>query len=193
MAQVEHERAAAKRLQNGLDAFLQGAPAGNQPERIEIALHGSVLLVGAGGVERHGPVQSKRGHARFPAIAPVKRACAFGKADNRNVRIFRSHLFDNTFDRRHAESFETRFVQHTGPAVENLHGVDAGFDLPNQVGGRLVRQKVEQGAECLRFTIGKEPCRCLVGRAMAISLTIRQCLAGFSFLSSANFRTAPDR
>src|SRR5690606_40626314 len=93
MAQVEHERAAAKRLQNGLDAFLQGAPAGNQPERIEIALHGSVLLVGAGGVERHGPVQSKRGHARFPAIAPVKRACAFGKAEDRkSTRLNSSHV-----------------------------------------------------------------------------------------------------
>ena len=41
--------------------------------------------------------------------------------------------------------------QHAGPGVESLHGIDARFELPDQIVNRRIGQDIDQTA-CLLYT-----------------------------------------
>jgi hypothetical protein len=63
VAEVEDQRTRAQRLKDGVDALFQRLAAGNEPERVEIALYGSPGLEALRLAQRYGPVEAKTGDA----------------------------------------------------------------------------------------------------------------------------------
>ena len=57
--------------------------------------------------------------------------------------------------------------QHPRPGVEDLHGLDAGLQLPDQIAGRGIDQDIDECRETVRILIGEQARRRLVGRALA--------------------------
>ena len=74
-----------------------------------------------------------------------------------------------TISHRRLDHPAAEFVvrQDARPAVENLHGLRAGLDLPGEVIHRAVGDEVDQPGEILRVAEGGEARRRLVRRAMA--------------------------
>ena len=57
--------------------------------------------------------------------------------------------------------------QHACPGIEDLHRIDAGLELANEIVGRRLDQDIDQPRERLRMAIGEQPRRRLIRRAVA--------------------------
>src|SRR6185436_3473104 len=92
MAEIEDQRSAAEMLQDRIDALRERLTAGNQPKRVEIALHRALGLQALRLAEGHRPVKAQRRRTGLLPVAFVKRTGATWKTDDRHVGVSRSQL-----------------------------------------------------------------------------------------------------
>src|SRR5205823_432966 len=84
----------------------------------------------------------------------VHRPGAAGKPDYRETRKATLDQGYNSLRRLDNPARETRFRQYPGPTVEQLYGIDTGFDLPAQkFCGRLLDYR-DQRLEADRISVG---------------------------------------
>ena len=90
MAEIEDERPARERLQNRVNGAIERRPAGDQHQRIEIALHRHAALHPlAHKTAIHHPIEADRIDRELLDIARQQRAGAARKADHLGARDLR--------------------------------------------------------------------------------------------------------
>ena len=94
-------------------------------------------------------------------------AGAARKPDDLRARHRAPHIGNDSFGRRNAPALEFVRRQNSCPGIEDLHSVDAGLELPNEIFARRLDQNIDQPRERLGMPIGKQPRRRLIRRAMA--------------------------
>ena len=57
--------------------------------------------------------------------------------------------------------------KHARPGIENLHGIDPGLELPDQISSGRIHQLIHQTGKSFRIAIGEHPCRLLVWSAVS--------------------------
>src|SRR5690349_21676574 len=87
MAEIEDERAAPERLKNTPRRFLERCAAGDEEERVEIALDRTGLLEVARRGERNRRVEAERSNAGLGEIGGIEKPGHARKADDREVGI----------------------------------------------------------------------------------------------------------
>ena len=123
----------------------QRRATGDERQRIKIALQHQV---GAEGLRR--PIADRwscRGRARrhrFAPRNPPNASGAFRKADHPGILVAAPQASDNGLDRGKTPMFEFGIGQDAGPSVEDLHGLDTGFDLPGKIIDRRFNQPVDE-------------------------------------------------
>ena len=144
------------------------APPTSKRQRIEIALDRPARLdLIAREAKLDGPVQADRIDRDSVEIAAELGAGAARKADDLRVRNALANRGDNARARLDAPAAKLIGRQHTRPGIENLHGIDAGLELPDQIAGRSFDQKIDQIRKGIRKPIGEQPRRQLIGRSLA--------------------------
>ena len=117
----------AEILQDVVDRAIERGAAGEQRQRIEIALHGDAALHVLAHEGRLGhPVDAHRVDRHAVEIACERGAGAARKADDLRAGHLAAHVLDHAPHRRDAPALELGGRQHAGPGVEDLHRVGAG-------------------------------------------------------------------
>ena len=156
VAEIEDQPALRVIRQHVVDRAIERGAAGDQRQRIEIALHRDAVLHALADQRRLGrPVDADGIDAGCLDISRQQRAGASGKADDLRIRHFLAHALDDAPGRldRPAREFARR--QHAGPGVENLQHVGAGLELPEQILDRILDQHVDDFRE--RLADGDRP------------------------------------
>ena len=132
VTEVEDERAVRQRLDDRIDSLVQSSAAGNQPHRIEIALHALARFLDALRLaEWNRPVEPDGIDATLRREPVVERTGTLGKADHRRIGMRGLHLRGDCPDWLQAPCLERGLVKHARPGIEDLHrlakeiGVDA--------------------------------------------------------------------
>jgi len=155
MAEIEDEPPLAECGTELLDTLLQRRPADHQQNRVEVALHGKPRLQPvAGGARRHGRIEADRVDPGLGRIALVEQPGAAREADYRDIREALFQRGDDLARRIDHPALEGRFGENSGPAVEQLHRLDAGRDLRRQIIDRRRGQQLDQRGKTVRVAIG---------------------------------------
>ena len=79
----------------------------------------------------------------------------------------RANFRDNRCQGCETPSIEFAGRQYSCPAIEDLHGLDAGFELADEIGRRCGNQFCDQGFEKIRMSVGEQPRGSLIGCSVA--------------------------
>jgi len=166
--EIEDVRAAGEGVKDSCDSRLQFLASGDQRKRIEIALQREVVREFLRGPQRvDGLVEADRIDARFARIGRKRSARALGEADNRDFGVPLPDARDDSRGRRDHPLLELRGRQASGPAVEQLHGFGARFDLAVEILDRDLLDARDDLREFVRIAIGQAPGLGLVAAALA--------------------------
>ena len=168
VAEVEDKRSSRQHSHDLIDLAVERRAAGQQRQRIDIALHRQLRLK----ILRHrlpivSPIKSDGANSGHFCIRPSHDPGTARKSDDLRTRKLFSHAFDDFSRRLDAPALELIRPQHAGPGVEDLQTFGACFELPDQIIDRPLHQSVDQPREIFRIAIGEQPRRCLVGRCLA--------------------------
>ena len=86
MAEIEDQWSVAECLEDGVDPFIEGRAAGDNPHRIEIALHRPVLLQLGREGQRNRPVEADGIGPRVLPIGFELQARTLGEGDDLRLR-----------------------------------------------------------------------------------------------------------
>ena len=140
----------AEHLQDLIDAGVERGPAGNQQKRVKIALHGQEALEMRTDIaERQARIATDRIDMRRARIVLGLGTGAAREADDRDAGCRSFDGSDDAPGRVDAPALELVLRQAAGPAVEDLQGPRAGFDLAFEVTDRALDQEVDQRLEQL--------------------------------------------
>src|SRR5262249_22495499 len=147
----EDERTTSERCQDSIDASIKCLTASAQRQRIEIALHRLELLDAvAGNREIDGPIETDCIDCHAVDVAEHVASRSTRKAnDLRAWHSFPQFAHDLSC-RLNAPPLELIWRQDTSPGVENLHCIDAGFELPRKIVDRCFDQHIDQMGESIR-------------------------------------------
>ncbi len=139
--------AALKVGQHLLDLLVEAASAGDQRQRIEIALKRQPFRQsGNGGFRVSGGVEADRvDFGKRPEFGDLRPRAA-RKGDQPRVRRLGANLGRDRRDRREAPAVEFGRRQHARPGIEDLRRIGAGCELTTKVFGRTRRQAGRSGA-----------------------------------------------
>ena len=147
-------------FENSISRPILRRAAGDEGQRVEVALNGPFGLdMIAGKAKLHHPIEPDCIDRHGFEIAPQLSSGTARKSDDRRLRNFLSHRRYDSRHRRDAPFLELFSRQHTRPGVENLHGVDAGSELLDQITHRGIDKSIDELREGLRMTISKKPRR----------------------------------
>ena len=153
---------------NCVDRAVQRRSAGKQRQRIEIALNRPPLLDHRPRkLKLDRPIEPNRIDCNRVEIATELRAGAARKADDACSRNLGTDLFDDPRMRLDAPSLEFPSGKNSRPGIENLHRIDAGIELANQIARRRLDQKLDQFREDFGMSVGEQSRRHLVGRSLS--------------------------
>src|ERR1700685_1885399 len=152
VAKVENERVSSERFEDGVGRAIERRSAGEQHQRIEIALNGTQRLnVVTRKIQFRHPIEPHRINRHSIQIALQLGARAAWEAyDSRRWNVL-THAGYNP--RHRLDTPFTEFIgrQHTRPGIEDLHGIDAGRKLFDQVAHRSLDQNFDELREGLRM------------------------------------------
>ena len=158
----------ANACKNCIDAAVERRAAGAQRQRIEIALHRPTTLdVIARKIQIHHPVETNGIDFDVLDVAFQVAAGAARKPDDLRARHRAPHIGNDSLGRRNAPALEFVGRQNSCPGIEDLHSLDTGAELANEIIARSLDQNIDQMGERVGMTIGKQPRRRLVRRAVA--------------------------
>src|SRR5580693_6998011 len=137
VAEVENERLWSERFEDGIGRTIECGSAGEQRQRIEIALNGAqrLNLIARKAQLRH-PIEPYRVDRYRFEVTQQFRSCAARKADDARRRKLFAHV---RYDPRcRFDAPLTKFIarQYACPGIEDLHGIDTGRKLFDQVARR---------------------------------------------------------
>jgi hypothetical protein len=152
-------------IEDALDLVVEARSAGDERQRIEVALQREPPgQGGVGGLRLDRRVEADRVDAdeggEFRQLGPG----AARKSDDGRLRRLGPDLGRERRHRRDAPAIEFGRGQHAGPGIEDLHRFRARRQLTDQVFGRGVDEPVDQGREQVRMAIGEEARRRLIRR-----------------------------
>src|SRR5215471_2750387 len=145
VAEIEDKWSCFEVFHDSLDRAIKRAAADQERHRIEIALNRlAPLQLVACKSEIDGPVEPDRSD-RYSIDVPFQPAAgAARKSDELRCWNLRAHGCNDACARFNATSIKFVIRQYAGPAIEYLHGIDAGLELPDQIRRRSVHKNVEQ-------------------------------------------------
>lgn len=156
VAQIENERSTTQRIENVMDLPPHFVTAGNQQQRIEIALKTTRTLQPIPCPDwRHRRVEAQAVDSGRPKIGLRHRTGATRKADHRYSREPLPQGRANFGHRRRRKASEGKFRQTSGPGIENLHHLCARLDLGREMFDRRRDKKVDQFLKLIRRRIGQ--------------------------------------
>ena len=154
-------------LEDRIDRPVERRPARDQRQRIEIALHRHARLhMIAHESEIDRPVEAHRIDRNLLHVAQQGGADPARKSDHLRVRHLRAHLRDDLLRRRDAPAAKFLRRQNPGPGIEDLHRIDPGLQLPDQIARRRIDQYIDQPCKASAIAIGEQPRRRLIRRAV---------------------------
>ena len=160
MTEIENKRSGRKCRQNPIDRAVERFPSREERQGIEIALNRSELLdLFARKLRLNHPIEPNGIHRNSFDIGQELGAGAAGEADDFCIRNLFSNRVSNPSARRDTPFAEFIGRQYSGPGIENLHGIDAGLELPNQVTCRGFDQEFDQLREFLGIAVGEPASR----------------------------------
>ena len=128
-----------KCFENGVDRAIKRLPP-TRSKRIKIALNRTPRLdFVAGKTKLDHPVQSDRIDRDVIEIAPQLGPGAARKADDLAPGIRSRTAATMRARRLNAPLSELVSRQYSRPGIENLHGIDAGLELPDQIARSRLR------------------------------------------------------
>src|ERR1700728_4353627 len=168
MAEIENKRTGREGLKNCIDRPVERRSTGQKRQRIEITLnrpHALHLL--AREAELDHPIETDSVDRNTLDIRDKLSSRAAGKTDDLCVGYASANCRDDP-----SAGFDTPFTkfirwQNSCPRVEDLHSIDAGLELPDQIARRRRNQGFDQFRKCIRIPVSKLPCRQLVDAATA--------------------------
>ena len=133
VAEIENERSLRQGLDDRVDRAVERRAAGEKRQRIEIALYRPAgLNLIACEAKLHRPIEPDRIDRYRFEIARKLGPGAAGKADDARAGNLLSDRGNNAGRRLDAPFAELAGRQNSRPGIENLHGIDAGLELPNK-------------------------------------------------------------
>jgi hypothetical protein len=168
VAKVENKRVSPECFEDGVDRMIERCAAGEQHQRIEIALNGAQRLnvVACEPQFRH-PVEPHSVDRHGIQIALQLRAGATRKANNSGRWKMFTYARHDPCNRLDAPLAEFIGRQHARPGIEDLHRIDTGGKLPDQVARRRLDQYIDELRESFGMPISEKPCRQLIRCATA--------------------------
>ncbi len=157
-----------ERFEDGVGRAIERRSAGEQHQRIEIALNGAQRLnVVARKIQFRHPIEPHRIDRHGIEIALQLSPGAARKADDARRRKLFTHARHDPRCRLDAPFAEFIGRQHTRPGIEDLHGIDTGRKLPDQIACRGLDQYIDELCEGFGMPISEQPRRRLIHRAAA--------------------------
>src|SRR5215813_6050834 len=158
MAEIEDERAAGKGLQHRVDRTVECHSAGNKGQWIEIALDRQARLnaiLRKPPIDR--PVKPDGIHRSTVHIASHHRTSSTRKPNDLRTRHLLAYLFGGPPRGLDAPAYEFLRCQNASPGIEDLHRIDPGLELTNQIGRRGFDEHFDQRVHPNPVTIAKQP------------------------------------
>ena len=166
MAEIEDKRSSREAFQYAIDSTIERFATSQERHRIEIALNRFLrlqLFARESKIDR--PVQSNGINWDCSDVSPQFAAGAARKADDLSRRYARSNRRGNTRARFDAAPVKFITCHDPCPCVENLYGIDAGFELADQITRRGLDQDIGQGLKLIRMPVSKFTGCKLIGRS----------------------------
>src|ERR1700720_3913943 len=168
VAKVENKRVSPERFEDGVNPTIERRSAGEQHQRIEIALNGTQRLnLIARKTQLYHPIEPHRVDWHSFEIARQLSSRTTRKADDARRRKLFTHARYDPRCRLDAPFAEFLGRQHTRPCIEDLYRVDTGRKLPDQIACRRLDQYIDELCESFGIPISEKPCRRLIRRATA--------------------------
>ncbi len=168
VAEVEDVRAAAGRGEDVVDSAVQSLSAGDEGERVEVALRRRARRQGrqrARRVER--PVERERVPDAVAGEPLEMPAAAADEDDRARLRPRGLQARHDPADRFERQALEQGRGQGGPKALEDLHRLGARVDLRDEVGRGGRDEALDERRHESRVAIGEHPRGRLVGRALA--------------------------
>src|SRR5580692_591426 len=168
VTKVENKRALPERFEDGVDPTIQRRSASKQRQRIEIALNDTQRLnLIARKTQLYHPIEPHRVDWHSFEVARQLGSRTTRKADDARRRKLCTHARHDARHRLDAPFAEFVGRQHARPGIEDLHGIDTGGKLPDQVARRSLGQYIDELRKGFRMPISEQPRWRLIGRAAA--------------------------